>query len=446
MASNALTEKYLATIKRPIRIPDSETLDLFYGGRYLSRPLFLDHDEMTQLHGDVENLRNALISLPDRMFGGDIGAFARAVGTPEVQVSAIVRSHGDPATRLSRADLYAEESGFRVLEYNMGSTLGGLDISEMAKGMLTDPDLAAFAEGNQLTYVDSMAEHVRTIFEESGVQHAEKPMIALTDWPTSYETLAPYMRAAATRWEKYGLDATACHLGELVAKDGRVWLGDRPVDVVIRLFMLEDLLSSPDAPALMDPVLDAAQRGEVVIFTPMDSELYGCKGALALLSDDANRHLLSPAEAESLDRILPWTRMVRSGLVTLEGGERVDLLEYALEHQDDLALKPSMMHGGQGVVLGWLDKTSPEEWRRQVTEAMDGAWVLQRRVRQVPELFWNDEGELAPWIVTWGIFTVTSGTAGIFIRAIPDTSEGGVVNIDSGAYSGFCLWTSGKEA
>jgi hypothetical protein len=446
MTRNAITEKYLATISRPIRMPENKDLNLFYQGRFLSRPLFLEHAEMTQLHADIENLRSALISLPARLFGGDLAAFAREVGTPEVQVSAILRSRSDPPTRLSRADLYADGSRFRVLEYNMGSTLGGLDIVDMYRGMLTDPELAGFVEGHRLTCIDSLAEHVRTICAETGVEHGSRPVIALADWPASYQTLAPYIRAVANRWQQLGLDAHACHVGELTARDGRVWLGDRPVDVVNRLFMLEDLLESPDAPAVMDPVLDAAQRGEVVIFTPMDTELYGCKGALALLSDEANRHLFSPAEAASLNRVLPWTRMARSGPVTLEGGERVDLFDYAIEHQRDLALKPSMGHGGHGVVLGWLEQTSPQEWRRHVAGAMGGPWVLQRRVQPVPELFWTDDGELAPWIVTWGFFTVTSGTAGIFIRAIPDGSDCGVVNVDSGAHSGFCLWTDGDSA
>ena len=119
-----------------------------------------------------------------------------------------------------------------------------------------------------------------------------------------------------------------CHLGELTLRDHRVWLGDRPVDVIYRIFLIEDLLA-PDGPALIDPVLRAAERGEVQIFTPMDSQLYASKGALALLSDEANRHLCSAAELASLDRLLPWTRMMRPGLVTVDG-EQVELTRIRL--------------------------------------------------------------------------------------------------------------------
>ena len=94
-------------------------------------------------------------------------------------------------------------------------------------------------------------------------------------------------------------------MGELEARDGRVWLGELPVDIIYRLFMIEDLLEYPQAPALLDPILDAAARGEVAIFTPLDDALFTSKGALAMRSDEANRPLFDPHQLASPDRILP---------------------------------------------------------------------------------------------------------------------------------------------
>jgi hypothetical protein len=222
-------------------------------------------------------------------------------------------------------------------------------------------------------------------------------------------------------------------------RGGRVWLRDRPVDIIDRLFMIEDLLESPEAPALMDPILDAAARGEVKIYTPMDSGIFASKGALAMLSDEANRSLFEPEELASLDRLLPWTRMVRPGLVTLEDGRRVDLLTYALSHQHDLALKPTLLHGGQGVLLGWRADTTPQAWEEQVRAAMDGPYVIQRRIRPIPELFPSEDGDPKPWIVCWGAFTTANGYGGIFARATTVESNVEVINLDTGAHVGSCL-------
>jgi hypothetical protein len=408
---------------------ESDFLNAFYSGRYLSRPVFYGQEERVQLETDLLNLRSALVSLPGRLYGGNLAAFARDVGMTDVQISAILRSGGGTVTMQTRADLYVDETGFRLLEYNMGSALGGMDNADMCRSLLEHPVLAEFAQRHQLRYIDTLTEEVNNMLTESGFQPGSRPMMATADWPSSYKTMEPYIRLYNARLQQMGIDAHPCHIGQLTVRDERVWLGDRAVDIINRLFMVEDLLEHPDAPALMDPVLDAAARGWVKIFTPLDSGLYASKGALAMLSDERNRSRFEPAELASLDRILPWTRMVRPGPVTLEDGRQVDLLSYALEHQRDLVLKPTLLHGGQGVLLGWSPDTSAQAWQEQVRAALDGPYVLQRRIRPVPELFPGEDGELVPWIVVWGAFTVVNGFGGVWTRAVPVESGVGVVNL-----------------
>src|SRR3984893_5908236 len=143
-------------------------LNVYYHGRYLSRPLFLGHRECEQLYADLANLRSALVSLPNRLYGGDLAAFARAMGANEVQVSAIMRSRGVSVTKQSRADLYLDQSGFRLLELNMGSALGGMDNADMSRALLEHPVLAEFAQANGLEYVDTMREQVSNFYTETG--------------------------------------------------------------------------------------------------------------------------------------------------------------------------------------------------------------------------------------------------------------------------------------
>lgn len=424
--------------------PKSDLLNTFYDGKYLSRPLFIGHAERVQLHADLENLRTALAGLPDLLFGGDFAAFARAVGLTEVQVSAIMRGRGASMTRQTRADLFLDETGFKLLELNIGSAVGGMDNADMCRELLEHPVLAEFAESRGLGYVDSLREQVNNIVVECGFTPGDRPVVALTDSPESYVQMIPYMRLLCERWAELGLDAHPCHLGQLEARDGRVWLGERPVDVVFRTFLIGDLVKSPRTAALMDPILDAAERGEVKIFTPMDSAAYASKGALALLSDERHRELFAPEVLASLDRILPWTRMVRPGPVTLETGERVDLVDHALAHQHDLTLKPTSLAAGDGVLLGWAHTTTPDLWREQLHAALDAPFVLQRRVRPLPQLFPDASGDLRPWTTLWGVFTVVNGYGGAFIRAIPETSGDVVVNISNGAHGGALLQEMGE--
>ena len=140
-----------------------------------------------------------------------------------------------------------------------------------------------------------------------------------------------------------------------------------------------------------------------------------------------------------MDRILPWTRTVRSGPVTTEDGRRVDLLDYALRHQHELALKPTLLHGGHGVVLGWRPDTSPRAWEEQIRAALDGPYVIQRRIKPVPELFPAEHGEPEPWIISWGAFTMSCGYAGIFTRGATVESNDELISVPGGAYSGSVM-------
>jgi hypothetical protein len=404
----------------------------------LSRPLFLSHRERETLSANLTHLRSALTGLPDRMFGGDFAAFAVAMGLAPEQVPAVVVSGGSRPTAVARADLHQHAGGFGLLEYNMGSAVAGIESADISRALLRHPVLADFARRHQLGYQDTMRALLGLIFSETDTDPASCPSVAIVDLPAHFAIIGPYLHKVARRWRSAGLDARAGHAGQLAVHDGRVWLRGRPVDIIYRVFILEHLLD-PAGRALLNPVLDAAGRGEVQIFTPLDTELYGSKAALALLCDPANRHLFSVSELAAIDAILPWTRLVRPGPVTLADGTTADLMDYALTHAADLVLKPLLRHGGQGVVAGWHPGTSERTWRTALERAARGGYVIQRRVPQVTELFPGDDGGLRSWNVTWGVFTLTSGFDGVWARAFPDDRGQDVARVGTGAFVGSCL-------
>lgn len=428
-----LTDDYLAAVAAAGQQPGDlmQTLlpavqDTMYYGRCLTRPVFLDAPAFRQLHHDLENLHAALTTLPQRLFGGDLRAFGLAVGLTEQQVDAVVRGSSTP-TRICRADLYRDATGFRLLEVNMGANVGGLDNTVLNEAMLADPVIKQFVTDRGLVFENTMAELAHTLRVEAGVPDGVRPFVAVADWPDSYPTLKDILAKSAVMLAEYGIDALACPVDALEYHDGRVWLGERAVDVVYRLFLVENL-REPEAPGYLEPLLAGAERGEVAIFAPLDAELYGTKGSLALLSDEANRDRFSAAELESLDRLLPWTRIVRRGPVTV--GERtVDLVEHAVAAREDLVLKPVADFGGAGVVLGW--QVDDATWREHLNASMDGRFVLQERVRPEPEYFPSDDG-LEPWTLTWGSFLGARGYAGTWVRGSKDP-DGGVVNMATGA-------------
>ncbi len=436
-AHNAITARYLEAAASG-RLPTDvlaktvEAADIsrtHYRGAWLYRPGFLSRAEQAQVTDDLALVYAALMDLPARLFGGDLAAFARAVGATEPQVQAVLRSHTDWVPRLARGDLYRGRTGFQLLELNITAALGGLDSAALNDALLGHPEFAAFAVENRLGHVDTMVEVGEMLRAEcdrtgrrgtGGERAGGRPVVAIVDEYQSFLHLQPVLHPRAARFAEFGMDVLVGHLAELSYRDGRVWLAGRSVDVVYRLFQL-DQVADPGVAELIDPLLGAAERGEVRIFTPIGVELYGSKAALALLSDEANRASYGAEELAAFDRILPWTRMVRPGPVTVDG-RRVDLVEYAREHREDLVLKATLRRSGAGFVAGWL--VGADEWDQLLTEAMHGPYVLQRRIRPVPEPFPAPDGPTRPWIFNWGIFLSENGYAGGYIRGSEDTAVG----------------------
>jgi hypothetical protein len=440
---NALTTDYLERVASAGigagELPDyvARILDLrptVYQGRCLSRPAFLSAAERSELAQDLAQLWAALAALPDRRFGGDLGRFARALGMDDRQVRAVERDAGRELTRLARADIYHDGDAFRLMELNVGSPIGGLDNGVLNRALLSHPFVTGFVADHRLSYVDGLAAVVETMRAECGLAPDQRLAVAAVDWPASFETIAPLLHTSAAALAPYGVDAVACHLGQLRRAGGRVWVGDRPVDAIYRIFVLDDL-RDPAGPGLIEPVLQAVECGEVAMFTPLATDLFGNKAALAMISDEKHREWLDPAALASLDRLLPWTRMVRDEPVTVDG-QRVGLLEFAADRRERLVLKPASAYGGQGVVLGW--QVDDGRWRRAVRQAVDQPYVLQQRLVGAPEPV-PAEGGLAPWLLRWGIFTGGQGFAGAMVIGSPDLS-GGVLNIGGGATGGCCFY------
>jgi uncharacterized circularly permuted ATP-grasp superfamily protein len=171
-------------------------------------------------------------------------------------------------------------------------------------------------------------------------------------------------------------------------RDGRLWLGDRPIDLLYRRVLLHELLEKADE---AHAVLQAYRDGAVCIVNSPRSKLLHKKAVFALLADGTLDLDMTEEESALVEQCLPWTRLVRDGRTTF-GGESVDLLPFLLERRERIALKPVDDYGGRGVVLGW--ETTPDDWERAVEGAVGQPYVVQERVPMPQGEFpmWRDGG------------------------------------------------------
>lgn len=424
---------------------DSATLTLAYRDRFLNGPAFLSEAERRTVVQDLHTVYGLLRSLPERVFGGSVTALAEAVGMNPLQTVLITRSaRTGSLLPLGRADLYHDGTGFRLLEFNITSALGGFENADINRAMLAYPPLREFVRRHRLDYRDTLGRMVRAMYAECAatIPAGRPAVVAVVDTVENFAVVGPRLRVLAAKLADHGVEGIACDLGEFTYPDGRPTVSGRAVDVVFRYFLTEDL-TDPASAARLEPLLVAVEQHRVSLFSRLDAELYGNKGTLAMLSDDQHRDRFDGAELACIDRLLPWTRYMRPR-ATDPGGTAVDLFAHVLAHQHELILKPTLLHGGSGIVAGW--KVDAAEWRHKVASAMNGPYVVQRRVRPIAEPFPDGAGGLKDLFVNWGVYlgprsATDDGYAGGFVRASTDPAVG-VVSVGSGAGVG-CVFHGG---
>jgi len=416
-------------------------LESSYFGRFLAQPIFIEGEERAALERDLTDLLRLLRSLPARLFSDDVGRMCDAVGMGPLQRRAVLETWEDQEVFLSRADLYQSESGFKLLEFNILSALGGFENAELNKAMLAAPLLEKFVADERLSFpdtIDMIAAEIHRAARRRGLP--SRPRLVIVEWPTNFKGVdVVRMGHWAAALSARGFDATICHAGQLRKDGDGLSFDGRPVDVLYRYFLIEDLLDMETGPALIEPVLEAHRRGRLLLAMGFAGELLGNKRNLALLSDDANRPYFTGKELALIDRMVPWTRTLAPGRVRWRGEER-DLLELALARQPDFVLKPSLLHGALGFVPGWA--VTPEQWRAELERAARQPYVLQERVHPRPlELARRGPHvvSLEPTVLNWGVFVIDDRLGGAIIRGVSQESAQGIA-MGTGASATGAFW------
>lgn len=430
--SAAALKSLNAAIKR------DHIVEIVDGCEMFPRPAFLTGAEVADVERNVVDLFDLLVSIPDRLFGGDAGAMCDALGVGPVERAAIGHTWTDRDVLLGRADLYRDESGFKLLEFNVHSSTGGLEIADLNRTMLQVPFFHDFVTREHLTFTDTMdgvAEALWSAARRRGL--GSRPVVAVVDWHTTFHKYERSLRRISGLLVDRGFDAFPCHLRQMRCDGGRLLVGDRQVDILYRIFLIDDLQESP---ADIIPLLEAHRAGTVLLAMSFVAELIGNKGTIALLSDPIHRHHFSLEEQALIDRFIPHTRFVRSGTTWWDGRE-VEVLDLLRERQDDLVLKPVIGYGGLGVQVGW--KMRRDEWETAVERAARGPvlYVLQERVRPVPESM----PRLTPHgvrfddvVLNWGVYVANGRYNGAMVRGTRARGHG-VINVMQGAAMGCCF-------
>lgn len=198
-------------------------------------------------------------------------------------------------------------------------------------------------------------------------------------------------------WQSQGYETLLLTPDELDIKDGQLWTGSQPIDLVYRHIFAHRLSRNS---AFAEACL---QSERYRVFNPIAAHLEA-KGVLAELSryaaDPALSHFLGLQDDEinATCRRVAWSRLLQKGPATVPGGETVpDLVTWVKDQAHDLVVKSSLGYGGYGIFIGqsFLEKSTQDRVRKllntphevswpQLIDFLlgqgEGQWIVQRKV------------------------------------------------------------------
>jgi uncharacterized circularly permuted ATP-grasp superfamily protein len=290
----------------------------------------------------------------------------------------------DTASTASRLDAFLLPDGLHFAEYNAESPAGPGYTQRLCELFDATPVMERFRASHVVRFhktIPPLLDALLESYREWGGR-AQPPTIAIVDWrnvPTwsEFELLRDAFVAA-------GVPTLVCEPQQLEFEGRRLTVNGRPIDLVYRRVLINDILEKPAECAAL---VKSYEQRAVCVANTFRCKLPHKKAFFAVLTDPQNAALFSEPEKVVIAAHVPWTRLV-SDTRTERGGQHASLLELARHDRESLVLKPNDEYGGTGVTLGW--EASSGQWDAALEAAMKdapGTWVIQERIPVRREIF-----------------------------------------------------------
>lgn len=406
-----------------------------FGDLQLDRPIFASANDLSLFAADLREIFSALSAIPEILFGGDRRAYCAALGMDDRLAALLCRGATGRLPVHGRADAYHDGASFRLLEFNVGSELGGTDAAQVNRSWLSVAAFAAFAERWSLSYVDTAARVCEALRAAAArVTSSGEPVVALLESGGGLAAHEHVFLALREAMAQHGVDLLLGELPEIAERNGKITLHGTPVDAILRYFVAGEIAGTSQEEQL-DAILRADARDQTVLFTQLEAGLLASKGSLALLHDPELRKSLTSRQAAAIDRVVPWTRLLGTGR---SPGDRAGLLDFCRARRGTLVLKPGVGYGAVGTYLG--RDTPPDLWNELLDCSAAGDYVVQELVTPAPEpVISPGSGAVEDWWANWGIFLDGGGYAGAFVRALRP-GDGSVISYSNPGTRGGCVF------
>lgn len=386
-------------------------------------PLIVPSSIARSIWRTTQDCLQALKQVPINRFSEDFLALMEVLGYSRSDrhwLQTMTNPNGiNLATAFARADFVISKDGVRLVEVNVGPTIGGIgildryaDIFEVASRAFLDSGLRGRIVMPRPT--QTLARCLQACFAANGSVRNHRLRIALV--VADDEATVPHPFEAADYLKPEGIDAEVVRTCDISFKGRHVECLGKPVDIIYGCFTFDQMGEQQYRHFVEDAMACRREGGPLYIAPPVFT-LFGNKGMLTYIDEMRPSHV-TPCLAKSY---------------RLE-----DQASRAVDHQEGLVLKPRIGLGGKGVMIG--RDCTPKQWIQAIETALTvpHQYVLQEYIAPMPIELPTSRG-MIPYQIGIGCLALCGQFGGFLVRQAPAIS-GGVINCKQGAtFAGACM-------
>lgn len=385
--------------------------------------------------GDVGlRLLDLLLSLPDRIFGGDVAKMLAFQGV-QPEEAAFLEAFYTPRflstiAKFSRPDLLICNDGVKAVEMNILPAIGGPGLCDRIANEFRATPYFRYLEsqGLRLHAENVMAFWHRALRSVIRRKPNNKPLVFFEALVTPSELANPYPfhEDFLEPIRQFGFQVETGLIQNLQVRPEGVFHGDIQVDVIYTMFAYHEI-NEIGLPKRI--FLDLAKADEALLvdfIAPPLGVVFDNKANFELLTAPEYAHLYSLQEREFICRYVPRTWRMTTAL-----------RDEAINNQGNYVLKPTAEFGGKSVYIG--ASSSSEEWHNCIDLACTTGqqFILQECIEDLWVYRTNDGDTEQQWSICIGPLLLGQCYSGTLIRQAINTDGTPVINLGRGAELGI---------
>lgn len=435
-----LSEKFLefeGTKDIPARINTNHDSvpDVFKSYKYpvSGWPVLINKQMTQELTALSVKIPSLLKQIPSLYFNDDIKKLAEFYfAGDEMMAEFAMLCHKKDLEIGCRLDLTFTEDGFKVLEANIGSSIGGWQIQSFESLIrnnhpeLVNKDKVLDYKGRNTLqiYMKFLIEQIIKQLGKQSTINLFMEMGDIEDEAEKEESLGFFDKLFKEELANFGLNGGAYggDMNELTLTNGNLCLGDKVIHSLIILTM--DMNVTP-------AIFRAFMMDRIYLPDHLGLRMLGDKRNLFILLELAQVGKFSPEENELILKNIPWTSFIENKKVIFKDREH-NLPDLLKTDKDKFVIKVARGFQGKDVFIGKF--STEKEWEEALELALqNNAFIAQEFSDSLDFLAPNAENEWTLHKLIWGSFGFGDCYGGVWVRMSEVKTDVGVINSATGA-------------